>query len=84
MSKLEIAMGGKFVRERVKNPRVFHNQSFRMKAVGFHRVITACIKSKWDVKKQKCKVGLKTQAILHPLEEFERLCKRGDCIVKKR
>ena len=62
-----------FVRIRQKEPSLFDKKSFRTVDVGkkgFTKVIVACPKRKFDVKKKRCKVGLQVQSILLSRKDF--------------
>ena len=65
---LKIVVKGNYVRERLRSPRDFAPESFRMKKLGRHRVITACPAGKFH--KGKCSVALHAQAVLHPKNEL--------------
>lgn len=72
-----------YVRERLAEPDKFDSRSFRTKRRGRHLVIVACPSGRYDATAGRCRVGLRAQAIRHPLSEYERLCRHGKCILRK-
>jgi hypothetical protein len=77
----ELLPYGKFIRERVADPKIFDKRSFRTKTLrSGHRVIIGCLNGQWDDRHHKCKKGTRPQSILHPLSEarerrFEKMWK---------
>lgn len=59
----------KFVRERIAAPGKFDPRSYRVVTSDGHRVVIGCPKGQWSPKKQRCKVGTRAQAILHPIRK---------------
>lgn len=64
---------GKYCRERLEEPEMFHKKSLRTIRSGKHKVIIGCPKGR-DFVGGRCKGGTRAQAILHPLSEGK--CKR--------
>ena len=65
---LKIVVKGRFVRERLASPREFAPASFRTEKRGKHRIIVACPKGHFH--DEKCMVGTRAQAVLHPKSEL--------------
>jgi len=71
MPKIHITK--KYIRKRVRNPKQFDSKSLRIKDIGrkgFTKIIVGCPKGKYDAKKKRCKVGMKTQSILMSRKDF--------------
>lgn len=55
---------------RVAPPELFTKKSFRTKTVDKKRnikMVVGCPKGKYDAKKGKCKVGMRTQKMMYPV-----------------
>jgi hypothetical protein len=61
----------KFVHEQICPKEMFDPKSFRRVKSGEHRVTVACPKGKYSARVGRCKVGLKTQNLLHPVKHFK-------------
>jgi hypothetical protein len=59
---------GRYCRERLAEPELFHKKSFRTIKSGRHEVVIACPMSK-KFSHGRCYGGTRAQAILHPLSE---------------
>jgi hypothetical protein len=59
---------GKYCRERLAEPELFHKKSLRTIVSGAHKVIVGCPIGEKFIK-QKCAGGTRAQALLHPLSE---------------
>lgn len=68
---LDISGKGEFIRERIKDPSAFDENSFRTKVVGDHRLVIGCPKGQWSG--IQCDVGTEVQTILHPRGEEDSL-----------
>ncbi len=67
----------RFLRERVRSPKAFAKGSLRTVTRGKHRVVIGCPVGKYDRKKKRCRVGTRSQSVLHPMSEAFRLTKEG-------
>lgn len=63
----------KYVRVRLRSPKLFDKRSFRTidpGRKGYTKLVVACPKGKYDKRKKKCKVGMKAQALLLNKKDF--------------
>jgi len=61
------ATRGRYVRERVADPRAFDPRSLRTVVRRGHRVVVGCPRGQWSARRRRCKVGTRAQAVLHPM-----------------
>ena len=57
-----------YVRKRIEDPKNFAPGSFRLKTLTDRKrkLVVACPVGHWNKKTQRCKVGLRAQALLVP------------------
>jgi len=61
-------LNGKF-KERILKPKAFFDRrSFRLKSSGASHLLVGCPVGQYQPKKKRCKVGLRTHAILTPVK----------------
>ena len=54
-----------YCRKRLKDPKQFDKRSFRTKTVSKRtKLIIACPRGEYDVRRKRCNVGTQTQAII--------------------
>ena len=83
INRATIAKRGKWIRVRETNPELFDKRSFRNKTSNKHILTFACPVGKYNVSTEKCDVNVELQAIFHPMKEYYKFCKKGQCPVKE-
>ena len=63
---------------------MFDSRSFRtVRTVSGHLLVFACPSGAFSERSKRCIPGrIKVVSVLHPLREFNKLCRHGKCIEK--
>jgi hypothetical protein len=73
----------RFIHEEICPKELFDVRSFRRVRTDGHLVTVACPLGKYNAKLERCKVGTRSQNLLHPVREFSKRYPRKMKVVEK-